>query len=281
VAEREPARIDDQSFALLSRLVHRVAGIHLPPPKRALVEARLARRVRAVGAASFLDYYHRATRDDGELVQLVDAICTNETRFFRDPAHFALLRERLIPRWREAARAGRRPAQVRAWSAACSTGEEAYSIAMTLTAELLPPWSIEVLATDLSTRVLRQAALGEWAIERAQQVPEAYRKRFLLRGVGEHQGRMRATAPLKSCIRFARGNLQDDALPTTQHDVIFCCNVLIYFDRPTRRAVVARLLERLAPDGILLLGSSEVVDPGLPVRKVAPNAYAHAAAERR
>ncbi|HXU74161.1 MAG TPA: protein-glutamate O-methyltransferase CheR [Polyangia bacterium] len=275
--EGAPGRIDDQSFALLSRLVHRVAGIHLPPPKRALVEARLSRRLRAVGAPTFLDYYHYASRDEAELVQLVDAITTNETRFFRDPAHFALLRERVVPRWHALAAAGRRSAHVRAWSAACSTGEEPYSLAMTLQAELEPGWRTEVLATDLSTRVLKQAQAGEWPVERARQVPEPYRKRFLLRGTGQHEGRMRAVSSLKESIRFLRCNLHRDVLPAAQHDVIFCCNVLIYFDRPTRRAVVARLLERLAPDGLLFLGSAEIVDPGLPVRKIAPNVYAHAA----
>jgi len=277
----EPARIDDRSFALLSRLVYRVAGIHLPPPKRALVEARLSRRLRAVGAPTFLDYYQLATRDEAELVRLVDAITTNETRFFRDPAHFALLRERVIPRLRALAGAGRRPPEVRAWSAACSTGEEPYSLAMTLCSELEPPWRIDVLATDLSSRVLAQAQAGEWAIERAQQVPDALRKRFLLRGTGDQEGRMRAVTSLRRCIRFVRCNLHGDRLPAGPHDLIFCCNVLIYFDRPTRRAVVARLLQRLAPDGLLFLGSAEIVDPGLPVRKVAPNVYTHAAAELR
>ena len=281
MTELEPARIDDHAFALLSRLVQRVAGIHLPPPKRALVEARLSRRLRAVGAPTFLDYYQLATRDEAELTKLVDAITTNETRFFRDPAHFALLRERVIPGWRALAGAGRRPLEVRAWSAACSTGEEAYSLAMTLSAALEPPWRIELLATDLSSRVLRHAQAGEWAIERAQQVPDHYRRQFLLRGTGQHEGRIRAVASLRSRIRFLRCNLHSDTLPAGRHDLIFCCNVLIYFDRPTRRAVVARLLQRLAPDGLLFLGSAEIVDPGLPVRKVAPNVYAHAASEVR
>jgi chemotaxis protein methyltransferase CheR len=276
VAGEDPARIDDESFALLSRLVQRVAGIHLPPPKRALVEARLGRRLRALGVVSFLDYYRYASRDQAELVQLVDSICTNETRFFREAGHFAFLRERVLPRWRDAARSSGRAPVARAWSAACSTGEEPYSLAMLLSDELESPWKVEVLATDLSTRVLRQAQAGEWAIERAQQVPEAYRKRYLLRGTGDQQGRMRAVPSLKQTIRFLRCNLHENQFPAAQHDVIFCCNVLIYFDRDTRRAVVERLLARLAPEGLLFLGSAEIVDPGLPVRKIAPNAYAHA-----
>ena len=277
----EEARIDDESFALLSRLVQRVAGIHLPPPKRALVEARLARRLRALGVSSFLEYYRYATRDEAELVQLVDSICTNETKFFRDPAHFALLRERVIPRWIESARQGARPPLARAWSAACSTGEEPFSLAMVLLDELYPPWEVEVLATDLSTKVLRHAQAGEWSIERAQQVPEAYRKRYLLRGTGQHEGRMRAMPSLREAIRFQRCNLHQGRLPDVKHDLIFCCNVLIYFERATRRAVISRLLEHLEPDGLLFLGSAEIVDPGLPVRKVAPNVYSHAASQVR
>jgi chemotaxis protein methyltransferase CheR len=275
----EPARIDDESFALLSRLVHKVAGIHLPEQKRALVEARLGRRLRAVGSTSYLEYYRLASRDDVELTHLVDSICTNETRFFREAGHVAFLKNRALPRWRAAAERAERPALLRAWSAACSTGEEPYSLAMLFSDELPPPWRFEVLATDLSTKVLSAAQRGEWNIERAAQVPEGYRKRFLLRGTGDHEGRMRAIPSLKEQIRFQRCNLHDGVLPAGVHDVIFCCNVLIYFDRPGRRAVVEKLLRHLHPDGILFLGSAEIVDPGLPVRKVAPNAYAHAASE--
>jgi chemotaxis protein methyltransferase CheR len=269
-------RIDDQSFALLSRLVQRLAGIHLPPHKRALLEARLGRRLRAVGAASFLDYYRRATRDPAELVQLVEAMCTHETRFFREPAHYTFLRERVIPRWQKSARAGERAPLVRAWSAACASGEEPYSLAMLLTAELEPNWRVEVLASDVSTRVLRLAQAGEWPLERAVQVPEAYRKRFLLRGTGPSSGRMRVTPQLRACLRFIRYNLHEEGAPAAQQDLVFCCNVLIYFDRPTRLAVARRLVQRLAPDGLLFLGSAEVIEPGLPVRKVAPNVYCRA-----
>jgi chemotaxis protein methyltransferase CheR len=266
------ARIDDESFSRLSRLVERTAGIHLPPPKRALVEARLGRRLRALGLRSFVEYCRFAQTSEPELVHLLDAICTNETRFFREPSHFQLLRERLIPRWRADALAGRRDRAVRAWSAACSTGEEPCSLAIALTDEL-PGWEIDVLATDLSSRALSQAKRGEFALERAAQIPEPYLKRYMQRGTGERAGRMRAVPSVMERIRFARHNLHEPAWLPSAHDLIFCCNVLIYFDRETRREVVRRLLGQLAPDGVLVLGSAELIDPGLPARKIAPNAY--------
>jgi chemotaxis protein methyltransferase CheR len=269
----ELARISDDAFGLLSRLVHRVAGIHLPPPKRALVEARLGRRLRALGMTSFHDYYRHASTSEGELVELLDAICTNETRFFREAAHFTYLRERAIPRWRRLRGEGWRGPML--WSAACSTGEEPYSLAMTLTDEL-PGWDGQVLATDLSTRVLGQAARAEWSIERAAQIPPDYLKRYMLRGTGDRTGRMRASTALRERVRLQRCNLHEDTLPRGPFDAIFCCNVLIYFDRDTRRAVLRRLADRLTPDGLLFLGSAEIVDGNLPLRKVAPNAYTRA-----
>jgi chemotaxis protein methyltransferase CheR len=276
----EHPRIDDEAFELLSRLVQRIAGIHLPAPKRTLVEARLGRRVRALGLRSFVEYYQQATASEVELTHLIDSICTHETRFFREAGHFTFVRERAIPHWKALTLAQRRPARVRAWSAACSTGEEPFSLAMLLTAELPPDFVVEVLATDLSTRVLAQAREGEWSIERAGQIPDEYLKRFMLRGTGEHHGRMRASKLLRERVRFERRNLHEDAGAGGPHDLIFCCNVLIYFTAETRRAVLKRLLGQLAPDGLLFLGSAEMADPSLPLRKVGPNAYAHAGSDR-
>ncbi len=248
--------VSDREFASFRSLIYEVAGIHLGESKRALLAARLARRLRQLGLASLSEYYDHVERaGEPELTRLLDAITTNETHFFREPRQFEAIEREVIPSWLESGR--RRAARV--WSAGCSTGEEPYSIAMLLHDRLAARgWSIEILATDLSTRVLAQAEEGEWSIERAAEIPERYRKRYMLRGTGAKAGRMAAGDELRSMISFRRVNL-NDALWEVEgsFDLIFCRNVLIYFDGESKRRVIARLLDRLAPEGLFLLGHSE------------------------
>src|SRR5436305_7296133 len=154
-----------REFRLFQSLVHREAGIFLSDQKRALLVGRLTPRLRALSLPSFGAYYDLVSADRDALAQMIDSICTNETAFFREPKQFAFLENEVLPAWRAAAARGERTKSVRAWSAACSTGEEPYSIAMLLAAAL-PGWSIEVLASDLSTKALDAAASGLWPIER-------------------------------------------------------------------------------------------------------------------
>src|SRR5258708_618537 len=193
--------LSTKEFRLFQSLVHREAGISLSDQKRALLVGRLAPRMRALEIASFGVYYDRVTTDHEELVRMIDAVCTNETHFFREPKQFAFLEHDIVPRWRAAAERGERGREVRVWSAACSTGEEPYSLAMTLSAHL-PDWKIEIIASDLSTKVLDRAAAGVWPIERAEQIPVHYRKSFMLRGSGPQEGKMAARPELSSLIRF-------------------------------------------------------------------------------
>ncbi|HEY0593788.1 MAG TPA: protein-glutamate O-methyltransferase CheR [Thermoanaerobaculia bacterium] len=248
--------VSDREFASFRSLIYEVAGIHLGESKRALLAARLARRVRQLGLASFSEYYDHVEREgEPELTRLLDAITTNETHFFREPRQFEAIERTVIPSWLEADR----PRLVRVWSAGCSTGEEPYSIAMLLHDSLAARgWSIEILATDLSTRVLAQAEEGEWSIERAAEIPERYLKRYMLRGTGTKSGRMAAGDELRAMISFRRLNLNDARWDVEgSFDLIFCRNVLIYFDGESKRRVIARLLDRLAPEGLFLLGHSE------------------------
>ena len=188
---------------------------------------------------------------------MLDAICTNETHFFREPRHWEFLAERVFPAWRDEADAGRRPRRVRVWSAACSTGEEPYSLAMSLLTAFPAGWALEVLATDLSTKILERAAAGVWPLAKAKEIPEPYLKAFMLKGFGAQEGLMRAGPEIRALVRFDRVNLiGDDWPPGPPFDLVFCRNVLIYFDRH-RRAVVDRLLDRLAPRGYLFLGHAE------------------------
>jgi chemotaxis protein methyltransferase CheR len=270
-------QLGDRDFSCFQALIHREAGIWLAPVKKALVQARLSRRVRALGLASFGDYHARVLADNGERVQMLDAICTNETHFFREPLHFEHLANRVLPAWREEAEAGRRRQQLRVWSAACSTGEEPYSLAMTMLASLPAGWDVQILATDLSTRVLARAAEGLFPIQKATEIPETYRKAFMLRGLGESEGLMKAGPEIRAPIRFERMNLAGEAWPALgRFDLVFMRNVLIYFDAATKARVISHALAALAPGGHLYLGHAEsLAGLGFRVKAVLPTVYAN------
>lgn len=272
----EPPRpvLTDQEFALLQQLIQREAGIYLAPAKRELVMARLGGRVRELGLRSFGAYYRRARREPEELAEMLDRISTNETRFFREPAQLEFLALQAFPAWEAEARAGRRRRRLRAWSAGCSTGEEPYSLAMCALTHL-PGWSVDVLATDLSRRVVARGKEAMWPLERAEQIPGHYRKRFMLQGVRSREGWMKAGPELRAVVRFDCLNLSRD-LPADHgpFDLILCRNVLIYFHPTARVQALRRLLDRLVPSGYLVLGHSESPSElrGL-VRRVAPTIY--------
>jgi chemotaxis protein methyltransferase CheR len=266
--------LTSKEFKLFQSLVYREAGINLSDQKRALLVGRVGPRMRALSLPSFSAYYDFVTNDHDELVRMLDAICTNETHFFREPKQFAFLENELIPSWRNAAEAGHRRREVRIWSAGCSTGEEPYSIAMSLLANL-PDWKHEIVATDLSTKALDRAKGGIWPMERLEQIPAHYRKPFLLRGVGLKEGYFAARDELHSVIRFNRLNLHHDSYPVVgKFDAIFCRNVLIYFDPETKRRIIHRLLDRLEPHGLLFLGHSESLNGFDRVRVAGPTIYA-------
>ena len=255
----DPTPLTTQEFTLFQRLILREAGIYLSDAKRALLVGRLIRRVRELELPTFGAYYARIAGGDAEeLVRLLDAIATNETHFFREPRQFDLLEGAVCNEWLAEAVAGRRARRVRVWSAACSTGEEPYSIAMVLLDRLGEDWDIEIVASDISTRVLDRAEQGIWPVERAAEIPEHYRRRFMLRGIGPEEGNCRAGKAVRAPVRFERINLNDGDYPVVgMFDAIFCRNVLIYFDQPSRLEVIDRLTRRLVPAGYLFLGHAE------------------------
>jgi len=248
--------VSDREFERFQALIHREAGIWLAPVKKALLVGRLAKRLRELALASYGAYYERVMEDEAERIRMLDCICTNETHFFREPRHFEFLVERVFPAWRAEADAGRRPRRVRVWSAACSTGEEPCTIAMVLLGAF-PGWELEVLATDLSTKALERAAAGVWPLEKAKEIPEAYLKAYMLKGYAAQEGLMKAGPELRAIVRFARVNLVGEGWPAGSFDLVFCRNVLIYFDRQSKIAVIDRLMERLDDGGYLFLGHAE------------------------
>jgi chemotaxis protein methyltransferase CheR len=267
------ANITTRDFRRFQALVQSEAGIFLSDQKRALLVGRLAPRLRALDLASFAAYYERVWSDREELVRMIDALCTNETHFFREPKQFAFLEQQVLPAWRAAAEAGDRAKRVRVWSAGCSTGEEPFSIAMSL-AWHLPDCSVEIVASDISTKVLERAAAGIWPMERAEEIPPHYRKTFMLRGRGAQEGKMAARPELSATIRFVRINLNEDRYPVSgRFDLIFCRNVLIYFDASSKKRVIERLLDRLDPAGFFFLGHSESLNHFDRVRVAGPTVY--------
>jgi chemotaxis protein methyltransferase CheR len=244
--------LTDGEFSLFQRLMSELAGVRLPSNKQGLVSSRLERRLRERGLHRFGDYFRLITsgEDPAELQRALDLLTTHETFLFREPGHFDFLAGQVLPRAGTAV-------PFRAWSAAASSGEEAYSIAMVLMDRLgaARPW--EVFGSDISTEVLEAAREGVYRAERLDQLPPAYLRGYCLRGVGRREGTIRIAAPLRERVRFAQINLNGCLPELGSFDVIFLRNVLIYFEPDARREVVERLAQRLKPGGWLFVGHSE------------------------
>ena len=267
VLPQAPA-ISDREFQALRGWIYRQAGIHLSDAKKALVCGRLATRLRHHQLARYGDYFQLIEdgRHPEEAQMAVDLLTTNETHFFREPRHFDFLRDRVVP-----AHDARRP--LRVWSAACSSGEEPYSIAMTL-ASSLPgrPW--EVLASDLSTRVLERARHAHYPMARAKTIPPDWLRQHCLKGTGRHEGTFIVAPEVAGRVRFSRINLNEPLPDLGAFDVIFLRNVMIYFDGPTKQQVTQRVLSCLRPGGHLLIGHSEsLTHVNGTMKAVAPAVY--------
>jgi chemotaxis protein methyltransferase CheR len=263
-----PKQITRDEFAGISELLHQRTGILLAPGKETLVMGRLDKRLRQLGLGSYGEYLRLLQMPGDELRIAIDALTTNETYFFREPQHFDFLRAVVVP----AARPGGRP--LRVWSAAGSTGEEAFTIAMVLS-DAMPgrPW--EVVATDISTKVLRTAQRGIYPLAAAERIPGALLRRFCLRGRDEYEGLMAVSRDLRGRVRFMRANLLDSLRELGRFDVIMLRNVMIYFDTDTKVALVRRLTDMLEPGGYLIISHSESLHGIAPagLRMTQPSVY--------
>ncbi len=269
-------RISDREFALLRDLIEQESGIDLAESKRTLLVRRLQGRIRQLGLSSHSQYYRRVTETaPQELDILLDCVTTNETSFFREERQFETLTSVLVPHWREDAEQGRRTARLRVWSAACSSGEEPYSVAMALKALLPSWWTIEVFATDLCREVLAVGAGATYGADRAKEIPEGLLKRFVLRGVASQEGRLRIAPEVRELVRFGRINLVKDSFAAVGAvDLILCRNVLMYFSDRTRRRVAGHLLDHLVPGGHIFVGHAESLHGFSPrLRSIGPSMY--------
>lgn len=244
-----------EEFEVLRRLVVAHTGIVVADTKFEMFYARLARRLRALGLRDFKDYLDFLRQPDGtEINQLINAITTNLTGFFREPHHFDFLARTLVPIW------GARPGTpLRIWSAGCASGEEPYTIAMVLLEHLADARrrDLRVLATDLDTQALAQADAAIYPVERMGPLAQLPWRRWVLRGRGEQAGLIRLRPEVRALVHLRQLNLIGDWHLKRRYDAIFCRNVMIYFDGPTKRRLVERLAERLTEQGHLFLGHAE------------------------
>jgi len=258
----EPAPLTEREFRDFRELILRETGINLKDSKQALVASRLAKRLRHYNFHSYGEYYEFLVRQppgSPERWQLANCISTNKTDFFREPHHFDFLREQVFPELREKCVHGA-PRQLRIWSAACSSGEEPYSIAITALDALRSGagWDIKILASDIDTEVLHKAGQGIYHFDRVRHLPESVLRAHFLNGKNASEGLVQVRDHLKSLIRFRRINFVDPKWNIrAQFDVIFCRNVIIYFDRDTQRRLFERLVRYLKPTGYLIVGHSE------------------------
>lgn len=276
---RLPATLSDREFHRFSAFIYDHAGIKMPPAKKTMLEARLQKRLKANSIATFEEYSDFVFSPEGrstELIHLIDVVTTNKTDFFREPAHFEFMVKTALPDILQAhGDLSRDP--VRIWSAGCSTGEEPYTLAMVLAEFAVgnPGFRVAITASDICTRVLQTAKTAIYPEERTDPIPLNLKKKYLMRSREKSKGLVRITPELRSLVSFRRINFMDDDLGIAEKmDIIFCRNVVIYFDKPTQQTLMRKFYKQLKPGGYLFIGHSETLS-GLDVdfKAVASTVY--------
>jgi chemotaxis protein methyltransferase CheR len=269
--------LSEADFQRIAAVIQAQVGIRMPPAKRTMVEGRLRKRVRSLGLRSLSHYCDTLFEQGGlerELVNLIDAVTTNKTEFFREPVHFDFLRDEAVPTLLAERPAG--ASRLKLWSAAASTGAEAYTMAMVLAdMAAAPRVPFQILGTDVCTEVLQQAVQAVYPLEMMAPVPDALQRRYVMRARDRTRAVVRIVPELRRLVRFMRLNLMEAPYPVDGDvDVIFCRNILIYFDRPTQQMVLEQLCGHLRRGGYLFLGHSESMAGGQAgMRQVAPTIF--------
>ncbi len=261
----QPAKMKDKEFQQFSSFIYDKVGIQLPPTKKTMLEARLQKRLKALNFASFEEYGPFVFSQQGqqmELVHLIDVVTTNKTDFFREPGHFSFLTQKALPTLLN--RHDRAPSQpIRIWSAGCSSGEEPYTLAM-VTSEFAAEQRncrFSIFASDISTRILETAKKAIYPEERTKDIDMHIKKKYLLRSRDRQRGLIRICPELRAMVNFQRINFMDaDFGLSEKMDIIFCRNVVIYFDKPTQQNLMRKFHRQLRPGGYLFLGHSETLN---------------------
>lgn len=261
--------LTDGEFHRIRAWLYEAVGIHLADSKRVLVATRLSRRLIDLGLPSYSAYIERLQPPDGqpaaraECQIAVNLLTTNETYFFREPAHFDFVRDALVPGWRG------RP--VRCWSAACATGEEAYSLAMVLAHHGLDDWSI--VGTDINSEVVLRAREGIYPLERRRGIQHDWLHRYCRKGIGSRHNTFRIGRSLRDRVRFQSANLLEPQSGLGEFDLILLRNVLIYFDPRSKQRVLERVIRQLKPGGVLMVGHAESIAGTEGLSPVSPSIY--------
>lgn len=270
--------LSDAELEAFRELIYEECGIHLKESKRSMMSARLFKRLRALGLESFSDYHAHVSRAGDrlkEIASMIDVITTNKTDFFREPNHFDFLVEQALPALEKLPRFARHR-KVNVWSAGCSTGEEPYTLAMVL-AEYFHQrdGDFAILATDISTRVLAAARAAVYAQELLAPVPAPLKRKYVMQGRGARAGQCRIVPELRKKVTLGRLNfMEEDYGFEAAQDVIFCRNVIIYFDWETKVNVIRKLAASLAPGGYLFVGHSETLNGvDVDLRRIIPTVF--------
>lgn len=252
-------RLTDKEFEKFSALIYDKTGIHLKLEKKELLNARLGKRLRARQLTSFEKYYDLVINDSSgtELVHLINSVSTNFTSFFREIAHFDFLTSDVLP---QLVNSGKRQSRnITVWSSACSSGEEPYTLAMVIDQFMRQHSGVSssILATDISTKVLASAERGVYPMERVEKMPQNFLHTYFQRGAGKCNGYVKVKPSIRNLVTFRRFNLMDQFPWQSELDVIFCRNVMIYFNKETQEELVRKFYQSLAPGGFLFIGHSE------------------------
>ena len=266
--------LSDKEFEQLSTFIYSQYGIKMPPIKRVMLQGRLQKRLRQLNIPTFKDYCNYVFSQNGaeEVIHMMDVVSTNKTDFFREPVHFEYLRETVLP---EFINRGKR--FVKVWSAGSSSGEEAYTIAITLNefSETKRQIDFQIIGTDISTIVLNTAIEGIYKEARLEGIPLNIKHKYFLKSRDPDKKLVRVVPKLRAKVKFGRLNFMDTTYPINEtFDVIFCRNTLIYFDRETQEKVISKLCNHLDPNGYFFLGHSEsLTNMNVPLKSVKPTIY--------
>ncbi len=270
-------QLTDEEFKKLSSLIYKESGIKLPPVKKVMLQCRLQKRLKHLGINSFkayIDFLFSGDGFDSEIIHMLDVVSTNKTDFFREPSHFEFLSQELLPQLYESSN---KSLNFRVWSAGCSSGEEPYTLAMVLFefAETHQGFNFSIFATDISTRILQTAIDAIYKEEKVEGIPLSLKRKYMLRSKDRQNPTIKMAPHVRAKVTFARLNLMDDYYDTKEvFDIIFCRNVLIYFDRNTQEAVINKLCQRIKPNGYLILGHSEsILNMNVPLKQIKPTIY--------
>jgi chemotaxis protein methyltransferase CheR len=268
-------KMTDGEFSTLSAFVYEELGIKMPYPKKIMLQCRLQKRLAELNLRSFSEYLEFVfnEQDNGdEMIKMIDLVTTNKTDFFREPSHFDFLVEAVLP---EIQSEGQK--HIKLWSAGCSSGEEPYTIAILLNEFIRenPKLSFEILGTDISVRILQKAIKAIYHNDRIEQIPYDLKKKYFLKSKDKNEKNVRLVQEIRSKVTFQRLNFMDSSYAVDNYfDIVFCRNVLIYFDHKTQEQVINKLAAKIRKNGYLFLGHSEsITNMSLPLKQVRPTIY--------